>query len=61
MHSLEQAAGGIGLYMNANKTDFMSFKQEGTIFSLSNKPLKLVDQSTSAAISHLLKMSSIYA
>ena len=23
LHSLEQAAGGIGLYVNANKTDFM--------------------------------------
>ena len=26
LHSLQQAAGGIGLYVNANKTEFMYFK-----------------------------------
>ena len=40
-HSLEQAVGGI---VNANKTKFMSFKQEGAISTLSGKSLKLVDQ-----------------
>ena len=39
LHSLEQAVGGIGLYVNANKTEFMCFKQEGAIFTLSDKPL----------------------
>ena len=29
LHSLKKAAGGIGLYMNANKIEFMCFKQEG--------------------------------
>ena len=46
LYSLEQAAGGIGLYMNTNKTEFMNFKQGGAIFTWSSKPLKLVDQST---------------
>ena len=27
LHSLEQATGSINLYMDANKTDFMCFKQ----------------------------------
>ena len=39
-HSLEQAAGGVGLHVNANKTEFMCFKQEGAISTLSGKPLK---------------------
>ena len=42
--SAEQTARSIGLYVNANKTDSMRFKQEGTIFTLSGKALKLVDQ-----------------
>ena len=29
LQSMEQAAEGIGLYVNTNKTDFMCFKQEG--------------------------------
>ena len=31
LHSLKQAAGGIGLYVNANKTEFICFKQEAAI------------------------------
>ena len=34
LHSLEQAAGGIGLQMNVDKTEYMSFNQEGCIFTL---------------------------
>ena len=41
LHSLKQAAGGIGLNLNANKTEFMCFKQEGAISTL-----KFVDQFT---------------
>ena len=44
LHSLEQAVEEIDLLMNANKTEFMSFKLEGTISTLSCKPIKLVDQ-----------------
>ena len=43
LHNLEQAARGIGLCMKANKTKFIYFKQERTIFTLSGKPLKSVD------------------
>ena len=46
LHSTEHTAGGIGLYVNANKTEFMCFRQEGAIYTLSCKPLKLVDQFT---------------
>ena len=44
--SLEQAARGIGLYKNVNKTEFMYVKQDGAISILSGKSLKLVDQLT---------------
>ena len=37
LHSREQAAGNI---VNANKVEFMCFKQEGAITTLSGKPLK---------------------
>ena len=40
-NSLEQAAGCIGLQVNANKTEFMYFRWEGTISILSGKHLKL--------------------
>ena len=43
LHSLEPAARGIDLYMNANKTEYMCFKQKGTIFPLRVKLLELVD------------------
>ena len=46
LHSLEQALGGIDLYVNANKTAYMYFKQKGAISTLSGKPLKLVDHFT---------------
>ena len=39
--SLEQAARGIGLYMDWDKTDFMSFNQDGAIYTFNKKPLKL--------------------
>ena len=45
-HSLEQAARGIDLYVNTNKTVFMCFKQDGAIPILRSKPWKLVDQFT---------------
>ena len=45
-HTLEQAAGGINLHVNANKREFMCFNQEGAISTLKGNPLKLVDQFT---------------
>ena len=35
LHRLEHAAGGIGLYTNADKTEIMCFKQERVISTLS--------------------------
>ena len=40
LYSQQQAAGDIGLYMNTNKTEFMRFKQERAMSTLSGKPLK---------------------
>ena len=45
-HTLEQAAGGIDLYVNADKTEFMGFNQRGDIFTLNDRSLKLVDKFT---------------
>ena len=33
LHSLEQAAAGIGLHVNAHKTEYMCFNQKGKISS----------------------------
>ena len=32
LHSLEKTAGGIGLSINVNKTEFMCFKKEPSLF-----------------------------
>ena len=44
-HSLEQA-GGIGVYENTKRKQFMFFKQEEAISSLTGKPLKFVGKFT---------------
>ena len=44
LHSLEQAAAGIGLHINAHKTEYMSFHQTGNISTLGGSSLKLVDK-----------------
>ena len=46
LYSLEQAASGIGLYVNADKTEFICFKQDGVISALNGMLLKLVNQFT---------------
>ena len=46
LHSLEQATTGIGLHVNAHKTEYMSFNQTGDISSLDGTSLKLVDKFT---------------
>ena len=43
LHSPEQVARGIGLHVNSDKIEFMSFKQDGVILTWNGKPLKLVD------------------
>ena len=45
-HSLEWAAGGIGLHVNADKTEYKCFNQRGDISTLKSGPLKLVDKFT---------------
>ena len=46
LHSLERAAAGIGLHVNAHKTEFMWFNQKGDISTLNGTSLKLVDKFT---------------
>ena len=42
--TLKQPTGGIDFHVDANRTKFICFKQEGAISSLRGKPLKLVEQ-----------------
>ena len=44
LHSLERAAAGRGLYVNAHKTEYMWYNQTGDISTLDGTPLKLVDK-----------------
>ena len=46
LHSLERAAAGIGLYVNAHKMEYMCFNQSGDISTLNGNSLKLVDKFT---------------
>ena len=46
MHSLERAAIGIGLHVNAHKTEYMCFNQTGDISTQGGTSLKLVDKFT---------------
>ena len=46
LHSLERAAAGIGLYVNAHKTEYMCYNQTGDISTLEGTPLKLIDKFT---------------
>ena len=46
LHGLEWAAVGIGLLVNADKTEYMCFNQRGDISTLNGSSLKLVDNFT---------------
>ena len=46
LHSLERATAGIGLHVNAHKTQYMCYNQTGDITTLDGTPLKLVDKFT---------------
>ena len=60
LHSLERAADGIELYMNADKTGCMCLSQSDHILTLNGGFLKLVDTfTTSKATSYLRKRTSI--
>ena len=51
LHSLERASAGIGLHVNAHKTEYMCFNQIGDISTLNGRSLKLVDKFTSVGSS----------
>ncbi len=46
LHSLERAAAGVGLHINAYKVSYMFFNQSGDISTLNSSSLKLVDKFT---------------
>ena len=46
LHSLEWAAAGIGLHVNAHKMEYMCYNQTGDITTLDGTSLKLVDKFT---------------
>ena len=46
LHSLERAAEGIGLHVNAHKTEYGCYNQTGDIITLDGTPLKLVNKFT---------------
>ena len=46
LHSLERAAAGIGLHVNARKIEYTCFNQRGNISTLNGNSLKLVDKFT---------------
>ena len=53
LHSLERPAAGIGLGVNAHKTEYLCFNQTGDISTLNGSSLKLVDKFTSLGSSVL--------
>ena len=46
LHSLEWAAAGINLHVNAHKMEYMCFNRRGDLFTLNGSSLKLVDKFT---------------
>ena len=46
LHNLERAVAGIGLHVNAHKTEYMCYNQTGDITTLDGTPLKLIDKFT---------------
>ena len=45
-YTMQWASTGIGLYVNAHKTDYMCYNHTGDISTLDGTPLKLVDRFT---------------
>ena len=46
LYSLEQAAGGIALHVNTDKTEFMCLNQQSNISTLNGRSLKLMNNFT---------------
>ena len=44
LHSLERTAGGIGLHMKSDKTEYMCFNKSGDISTLKGDSLELMDK-----------------
>ena len=44
LHSLERVAAGLGLHVNADKTEYMCVNQRGDISTLNGSSLKIVDR-----------------
>ena len=44
LHSLERTTAGIGLHVNAHKTEYMCYNQTGDISTLDGTSRKLVDK-----------------
>ena len=57
--SLERAAAGIGLHVNAHKTEYMCFNQRSDISTLNGCSLKLVDKFTNLGSSVLSTQTDI--
>ena len=52
LHSLERVTAGIGLHVNAHKTEYMCYNQTGDISTLDGISLKLVDKFTNLGSSN---------
>ena len=46
LHQLENAAKDVGRYVNASKTEYISYKQQGLIQTIAGEQLKAVDSFT---------------
>ena len=55
LHSLERAAAGIGVNVNAHKTEYMCYNQTGDMITLDGTPLKIVDKFEVEAAYHQQK------
>ena len=59
LYSQERAAAGIGLHINAYKTEYMCFNQTGNIFTENSCSLKLADKFTYlVTVSHQPRQTS---
>ena len=58
-NSLERAVAGIGLYVNADKMEYMCFNKRGDISTLNGSSLKLVDNFTNLGSSMSLTENEI--
>ena len=59
LRSLEQTAGRIDLYVNANKTEYIYFRQKEAVSSLSDEPLQLMDPFTNLGANILAIESNV--